>query len=223
VSRPSRLVAVELEVPDLDAARMRARERRGRIVAAGRSLMQDSAGVDFTMQAVAERARTSLRAVYEHFSNKDDFLLAVFEHAIVESAEPLRDAVAEHDTPVDQLRAYVERLFHATFDDEHPEVHAMIGLHLRLAHENPAALATILTPQNDILLDILRDGVADGSFRNDIEIGSLAMMVSQTIIAVLHTNALGRHLVGSKLRPDVVWRFCLSAVERTAGERSPSR
>jgi AcrR family transcriptional regulator len=189
-----------------------------RLLGAGRELMQERRSTDFTMQDVAERARTSLRTLYEHFGNRDDFVLAVFEDAIAEAAGPLRDAVTQAgaDGAPAQLRAYVEHLFEATFTDEHPEMPALITLHMDLARTNPSALARVLAPQQAILVELVVCGVAAGTFRADVEPGALAMLVSLTLIGTLHTNALGSHL-GAEVDADALVRFCLAAVEAGPG------
>jgi AcrR family transcriptional regulator len=176
--------------------------------------MQERRSTDFTMQDVAEGARTSLRTLYEHFGNRDDFVLAVFEDAIAEAAGPLRDAVsaAAAGGAAPQLRAYVEHLFEATFTDEHPEMPALIALHMDLARTNPSALARVLAPQQAILVELVDRGVEAGTFRTDVEPGALAMLVSLTLIGTLHTNALGSHL-GSEVDAEALVRFCLAAVE----------
>src|SRR5438132_1551075 len=153
-------VTSRLAKPPVVGADARSADRLERLVAAGRALMQER-GTDFAMQAVAERARTSLRSLYEHFANKDEFLLAVFEYAIRDSAALLRaDVETQAGRPMEQLRAYVEHIFHATFADSHPETSSLIRLHLHLAHANPEALARILAPQNDVLIELLQAGVA---------------------------------------------------------------
>jgi AcrR family transcriptional regulator len=182
-----------------------------RLVAAGRELMQEHRSTDFTMQAVAERARTSLRTVYAQFANRDDFLLAVFEHAIAEAAVPLGAVATQAPDAPGRLRAYIEHLFHVTFVEEHPEMPALIALHMELARTNPSALARVLAPQQAVLEDLLRAGVADGVFRDDVDVSSLAVMVSLTIIGALHMNALGSHL-GSEVDAVALFRFCLGAV-----------
>jgi AcrR family transcriptional regulator len=197
--------AVTEPAPATDAGR--------RLLLAGRRLMQERRSTDFTMQDVAERARTSLRTLYEHFGNRDDFVLAVFEDAIAEAAGPLRDAVtvAAAGDAAAQLRAYIEHLFEATFTDEHPEMPALIALHMDLARTNPSALARVLAPQQAVLVELVDRGVEAGTFRTDVEPGALAMLVSLTLIGTLHTNALGSHL-GSEVDAEALVRFCLAAV-----------
>ena len=196
----------------VEGARSRAADRYDRLVAAGRSLMQDHGSTEFAVPEVARRARTSLRAFYELFANKDELLLAVFDQAIRETADRLRAAIAGHDDPVDQLGAYVRTLFSGTFDDDHPEIPAMVGLHLRLAAEDPSALATVLAPQTELLVDVLQRGAIARRFRRDIDVGALAVIVSQTLIATVHTKALGAHLVGTEVDVEAVWAFCLAGV-----------
>jgi AcrR family transcriptional regulator len=198
----------------LDGARARATDRFERLVGAGRSLMRDVGSTEFSVPDVARRARTSLRAFYEFFENKDQLLLAVFANAIDETAVSLREAMNQSTAPVDQLRAYVDTLYHGTFDESHPEIPAMIGLHMQLAAEHPLELATILASRNDLLIDVLRRGVKDGSFRGDLNVSVLAMMVSQTLIATVHTMALGSHLVGRRVTAEELWGFCLAGVCR---------
>jgi AcrR family transcriptional regulator len=185
--------------------------------------MQERRSTDFTMQDVAERARTSLRTLYEQFGNRDDFVLAVFEDAIAEAAGPLRAAAAAaHDAP-GQLRAYVEHLFRVTFTEEHPETPALIALHMELARTNPSALARVLAPQQAILVELLERGASHGAFRTDVDAGALAMLVSLTLIGALHMNALGSHL-GSEVDAETLVQYCLAAVsERRADTDSDDR
>ena len=194
-----------------NAARRRA-DRLDRLVIAGRSLMQERGNTEFSVPDIVRRARTSLRAFYEFFSSKDELLLLVFAQAIAETAAGLHEAIERYADPVDQLQAYVHQLFSGTFADDHPEIPAMIGLHLHLATANPSALAEVLAPQSDILIGILQRGIAEGSFRSDMDVRSMAMMVSQTLIAVVHTQALGTYLLHGPVTVEEVWSYCFGGV-----------
>lgn len=170
--------------------------------------MRWTGGVDFTVHEVARMAQTSLRAFYEHFANKDELLVAVCTAAIAEIADRLAEAVAEHDDPADQLRAYIETLFHATFDEEHPEMAAMIAFHLHLVKAAPAALDAILEPRMRILVDVVERGVRTGRFRTGLPPETAAAMISDLLVHTLVTNAFG----GGEPRGAEVVEFCLSAV-----------
>jgi hypothetical protein len=118
----------------------------------------------------------------------------------------------QHDDPVDALHAFVDTIFSLVFDDEHPENRPLVGYHMNLAQTNPSALAGALAPRDRMLRDVLARGVERGVFRDDIAVDLLAALLSQTLIALMHSNVLGMPIVGSPLDRDTVWAFCLGAI-----------
>jgi AcrR family transcriptional regulator len=204
--------ALRDDVTQLDAARTRAVDRYERLVVAAFELTLESGSTDFRLQDVATRARVSLRAFYQHFTNRDELLLAVFAHAVNGTVPVLAAAVGEHDDPVEQLRAYVATMFRLVFGDDHLDSRPLTGYHLHLAQTNPSALADVLAPRNALLLDVLSRGVERGAFRTDIELGQMAMLLSHTLVAAMHANVLGTYMAGSPLDADTLWSFCLGSV-----------
>jgi AcrR family transcriptional regulator len=196
----------------LEPARARAVDRHERIVGAAFALVGETGSVDFRLQDVAERAHVSLRTIYQHFSDRDDLLLAVFENGIATSVPRLRAAMSTHDDPVDALHAYVVTVFALVFDGHHPQNRPLTGYHLHLAQTNPSALAQAVAPRDELLREVLQRGVDLGVFRRDIDVQSMTLLVSQTFTALVHTNVLGTHIVGAPLDVDTVWAFCLGAV-----------
>jgi AcrR family transcriptional regulator len=174
--------------------------------------MRDTGSTEFTVPQVVARARTSLRAYYENFAKKDDLLLAVFAEAILETTEALRKATGQVQSPEGRLECFVRQLFSGTFDDNHPETVPMIGLHLRLASEQPRALAEVFAPQLDLLTSILAEGARAKVFRRDTSPEVLAMLVSQLLVSVIHCAALTQELALPGATVDDVVRFCRSAV-----------
>jgi AcrR family transcriptional regulator len=199
-------------VPELDAARARAVDRYQRLVVAAFELTLETGNTDFRLQDVATRARVSLRAFYQHFSNRDELLLAVFEHAVNGTVPVLADAVAAHDDPVEQLHAYVHTMYRLVFGDERLDSRPLTGYHLHLAQTNPSALAKVLEPRNELLIAVLERGVERGAFRSDIELKQMAMLLSHTLVAAMHANVLGTYMAGSRLDSDTLWAFCLGSV-----------
>ena len=196
----------------LAPARARAVDRYERIVGAAFAIVGETGGLEFRLQDVALRARVSLRTVYQHFSSRDDLLLAVFEDGIATSVPQLRAAVARHDDPVDALHAYVVTFFGLVFDGDHPQNRPLTGYHLHLAQTQPAVLAHAVAARDELLRDVLRRGVERAQFRADIDLDSLTMLLSQTLIALVHTNVLGTNVVGASVDAATVWAFCLGAV-----------
>jgi AcrR family transcriptional regulator len=201
----------------LRSARERARERLERIVDAGYDLIGETGGTDFTLQEVAGRAGISLRTFYQYFTGREDLLLAVFAHGVETTVPVISEAVSRHRSPARQLQAYVEASFHLVFDEDLPQSRPLTYYHLRLTQTDPEALNRILAPRNALLLGILRDGVRAGVFRKDIPLDQLAVMLSQTLLAMMHTNVLGTTLVGTRMEVSHIWRFCLAAVSVPVG------
>jgi AcrR family transcriptional regulator len=204
----------------LDAARSRAEARFERLVDAAYELTRATGRTDFTLQDVAARARVSLRTFYQHFASREELLLAVFEHGITTSIPVLTAAIERETEPVAQLRAYVDTLFSLVFADEHLQNRPLTTYHLHLAQTSPEVLARVLGPRNEILIAVLQRGIDAGEFRDDIEIRQLAMLLSQTIIAALHSRVLGTHVAGAPLDAGTLWTFCLGCVLPLSGRRA---
>ena len=200
----------------LRTARERAQQRLERIILAAYDLIGETGGTDFTLQEVATRAGVSLRTFYQYFDGRDDLLLAVFAHGVETTVPVIAAAVARHRSPVRRLQAFIETSFHLVFDEELPQSRPLTHYHLRLTQTDPEALGRILAPRNELLLGILRDGVRTGAFRKDIPLDQLAVMLAQTLLAMMHTNVLGTQLVGTRMEMSHIWRFCLAAVSAPA-------
>jgi AcrR family transcriptional regulator len=196
----------------LRRARERAELRFERIVDAAYSLIGESRGTDFTLQEVACRAGVSLRTFYQYFDGRDDLLLTVFARGVDLTVPVIRREIDKHQGAARQLRAFVETSFRLVFDEKRPQSRPLTHYHLRLTQTDPEALGRILAPRNDLLLGILRRGVDAGDFRRDIPLPQLTVLLSQTLLAMMHTNVLGTHFAGESLDVTNVWRYCLGAV-----------
>lgn len=193
-------------------ARARAVSRSDRFIAAANVLLRETGRTDFTVQEVVERSRMSLRSFYQHFASKDDLLLALFEELIREWIGRLREQVSLEDDPVDRLRAYVLGMYGSLQAVERAPSRALTIYHLRLAESHPSEFAHALSPQIDLLNEILEDGVASGAFRRDVEPVEMSMILTQTLVATLHMSVLGAHWAGTPVRPEALWAFCYGAV-----------
>ena len=220
---PSATTDVRPTTASMSARRL---ERRARLIRSVRTLMRDTGGTEFTVPQVVAEARTSLRAFYENFANKEDLLFAVFAEAILETTDGLRTATPSVLSPEDRLDRYVRQLFSGTLDDEHPETVPMVALHLRFATEQPTALAEAFAPQLDLLTSILAEGARTNRFRRDTPPDVLAVLVSQLLVSVIHSEALTRELAVPPVSVEDVVQFCRSAVlagsRRSSGQVRPA-
>ena len=88
--------------PDKDAA---PESRATRFMGSALAILGETGRTDFTVLEVVERSKTSLRSFYQHFSTKDELLLALVDKIMSESTRKWRDvttglpAVAALRTP----------------------------------------------------------------------------------------------------------------------------
>ena len=54
------------------------------------AILGETGRTDFTVLEVVERSKTSLRSFYQHYSTKDELLLALIEKIMAESAKRWR-------------------------------------------------------------------------------------------------------------------------------------
>ena len=97
------------------------RERtRNALFEALSALMNHRSFDKITLSDVAAHAGVGRTAVYNHFANKEDLLLAFMEHETARYAEELSRALAGMEDPIDRLRVYVrqqaliKRHYHST-------------------------------------------------------------------------------------------------------------
>ena len=113
-----------------------------------------------TLSDVAAHAGVGRTAVYNHFADKEDLLLAFMEHETARYAEELSAALAGVEDPIDRLRVYVRQ-------------QALIKRHFHFPSSGPLAnsvsrgtagrLRAHAGLMAQMLAQILTDAVADGA------------------------------------------------------------
>jgi AcrR family transcriptional regulator len=194
-------------------ARAKAQSRSERFIRAAEEIMRETGSTDFTVQELVEHAHTSLRSFYQHFRNRDELLLAVFEELFGYVAADFSKRVADIDSPPEALRALL------VYTSDIPETaqgqllnRAFSTYHRHLAESNAAEYARILSPLYEVVLAILRDGVANGDFRDDIEPEAMALLITQTMLAVGQVLSLGAQLGDLTLTPETLFQFFVGGV-----------
>ena len=72
-------------------------------------ILGETGGTDFTVLDVVQRSKTSLRAFYQHFSTKDELLLALVERIMADATTRWRAEIT--DLPATEaLPRLVERI-----------------------------------------------------------------------------------------------------------------
>jgi AcrR family transcriptional regulator len=191
-------------------ARRRALTKSNGFVRAAMKLLQESGGLQFTVQDVVDRSKLSLRSFYQTFASKDELLLALFEEYIATAAVWQREQMDSQDDPVKQIRVFLTSLWEGKLAPD--VVRALALYNLTLASTRPADLEHALEPQLAVLLDAVERGVATGQVRDDISSRRLAEILLHTGTAAVHTTILR---TGHE-SPDDVWAFCFGGI-RAAG------
>jgi AcrR family transcriptional regulator len=186
--------------------------RSDRFISAANQLLQETGRTDFTVQEIVERSKMSLRSFYQHFASKDELLLALFEELIREWVGRLRVAVYRYDDPVERLRAFVIGMYGSVQGSESAPSRALTIYHLRLAETHPSEFAHALSPQIDLLMEIVDAGVAGGQFRRDIDPAQMSMILTQALVATLHMSVLGAHWASTPVSEEALWAFCYGGV-----------
>src|SRR5689334_20464680 len=86
-----------------------AESRPARFMKSALEILGETGRTDFTVLAVVERSKTSLRSFYQHYSTKDELLLALVDKIMTESSARWRTEVQGLDA-VSALRTLVDRI-----------------------------------------------------------------------------------------------------------------
>ncbi|MBV9485130.1 MAG: TetR/AcrR family transcriptional regulator [Frankiaceae bacterium] len=202
-------------------ARAKAASRSDRFIRAASEIVSETGRTDFTVQTLIERSRSSLRSFYQHFSSKEELLLALFEEIIASSAAQWRAEIETLDDPLSGLHVLLERIHKESGATDGAGMNRALSVyHLELANNHPAEYARVLAPLRNLIFDLVQRGVADGSLRTDIRPETLAVITMQTLVGAAHMHALGAEPDGSPVDSERLWDFCLGGL--TGPPRAPA-
>jgi AcrR family transcriptional regulator len=190
-------------------ARAKAMSRSERFIRAAEAIMLETGSTDFTVQELVERARTSLRSFYQHFTNREELLLAVFEEVLGNVAGEMQRQIDSSETPLDALRVLVRHTTGGAGSSRGQLLNrAFSTYHRQLAQSNPEEYVRILAPLYGVVLTVVKRGVEAGEFRKDLEPDAMAVLMTQTLLAGGQMYALGASMGhGSGLNVDAVFEF----------------
>src|ERR1700712_3534865 len=138
--------------------------RESRFMRSALSILAETGRTDFTVLEVVERSKTSLRSFYQHFSTKDELLLALIDRIMSESTLRWReevdglDAVAALSHLIDKVSAPAS----STTQDSINRGLTFYNDHL--AESLPREYARVLSPMHGLIKDIIKRGIAEGVF-----------------------------------------------------------
>lgn len=154
--------------------------RKDNIIDSALHVFAEKGYADATMTDIAKKAGVSTPALYEYFKTKEDLLFAIPEKF---TAEPIK--IAEYVAPYlrgaeAKIRALVQG--YLTIYDENPLYASLVMLELKT---NRRFLKTkaygMVKKVAGGLLDVIKEGVKDGTFKEDTDAFLIRSMLLGTI------------------------------------------
>ncbi len=176
------------------------------------AILGETGRTDFTVLEVVERSKTSLRSFYQHFSTKDELLLALIDKIMSESTRVWREET-EGLAPIDALRTLINRICRPAETTTQDRVNRGLTYYNdHLAETLPREYARVLSPVHVLIKDIIDRGIADGSFRANLDVEATAALIMQTALGAMRLHVLGAELSGIPVEAAHIYDFCVSAL-----------
>ncbi|MCV7289518.1 TetR/AcrR family transcriptional regulator [Mycolicibacterium wolinskyi] len=201
------------------SARADNEERAGRFMRSALAILGETGRTDFTVLEVVERSKTSLRSFYQHFSTKDELLLALIDKIMAESTRRWRSDTADLPGP-EALRALIERITAPAASSTQDSINRGLTFYNdHLAESLPREYARVLTPLHDLFQDILRRGIESGAFRPDLVVEATAALIMQSVLGAMRLRSLGVALNGVPIEGHHIYEFCVTGLSNPASPR----
>lgn len=151
-----------------------------------------SRGLEVSLQEIAGELGITYNALYRHFDGREDLVFQTLLRTTDLLYETLQRVAAGQGSGLEKLMAFLDEFREVSVAEETPSGVLAVVLPL----EAQLALGTHLSPSRDLLIDLVRQGINDGSInRCDPLI---------TVTWILHMLYWWPHEIESERRPDEV-------------------
>jgi AcrR family transcriptional regulator len=201
------------------ATAQEAESRPARFMKSALAILGETGRTDFTVLAVVERSKTSLRSFYQHYSSKDELMLALVDRIMSESAARWRADVAELDA-IAALRTLVTRISAPAASTKQDSINRGLTFYNdHLAETLPREYARVLSPLHLLIRDIIAAGITEGVFRqaSETEVDTASALIMQTVLGALRLRVLGAELNGAPVEGSHIYEFCVRSLLRDPG------
>ncbi len=189
--------------------------RPARFMRSALAILGETGRTDFTVLEVVERSKTSLRSFYQHFSTKDELLLALVDTIMSESAARWRADTDDLDAAA-ALRALVDAISVPAASSKQDSINRGLTFYNdHLAESLPREYARVLSPLHTLIADIIDRGVAEGVFRADADTDVTATLIMQAVLGALRLRVLGAELNGTPITGEHIFTFCVRSLRGT--------
>jgi AcrR family transcriptional regulator len=195
-----------------DQAGIDTESRAKRFMKSALAILGETGRTDFTVLEVVERSKTSLRSFYQHFSTKDELLLALIDKIMSESTKQWREATTGLPSGK-ALRVLIDRICTPAESSTQDRVNrGLTDYNDHLAETLPREYARVLSPLHELIKDIINRGIAQGSFRTDLDVDATAALIMQSALGAMRLRVLGAELNGVPIDADHIYDFCVSGL-----------
>jgi uncharacterized protein (TIGR00369 family) len=196
--------------------------RDARFIKTAVEILRETGRTDFTVQEVVARSKTSLRAFYQHFSSKDELLIALLERTMAQSTQVWRAETTGLDSTA-AIKLIIDRISAEPESSTQDSLNRAMNLYNQhLAESRPRDYARVLTPLHELVRDVVKRGVTEGIFRPNLDVGPAAAIVTQTILGALRLHWLGAELTGAPIDAAHLYDFCIRALGSDDGVQPES-
>jgi uncharacterized protein (TIGR00369 family) len=197
---------------DYEAHEAEPATRDARFIKTAVEILGETGRTDFTVQEVVARSKTSLRAFYQHFSSKDELLIALLERTMARSAKAWRAETAGLDSTA-AIKLIIDRISAEPESSTQDSLNRAMNLYNQhLSETRPRDYARVLSPLHELIRDVVQRGVTEGVFRPNLDVGPAAAIVMQTILGALRLHWLGAELTGAPIDSAHLYDFCIRAL-----------
>jgi AcrR family transcriptional regulator len=163
--------------------------RRAEIVSAAENLFYAKGFDNVTMDEIADAVEISKGLLYVYFKNKDSLFFAIVARKRWESTDILTERLKNTATGGERVRAIIQ--WYVDITKGNPEFSEMASTYApllwsRLDRENEAALTEDVQPYYALLNAAIRDGIEDGTVRDDMDPVMLGYYITLISMAVAY-------------------------------------
>jgi AcrR family transcriptional regulator len=192
-----------------DALRADPDSRESRFMRSALSILAETGRTDFTVLEVVERSKTSLRSFYQHYTTKDELLLALIDTIMSESTKQWRKDTDEL-LAVDAMSLLINRICTPAETTKQDSINRGLTYYNdHLAESLPKEYSRVLSPLHQLITDILERGKTEGTFRADLQSETAAALIMQAVLGAMRLRSLGAELNGVPIDGAHIYDFCV--------------
>jgi len=156
------------------------KDRKKKILNVALKIFAEKGVQDTTISEISKEAGVSDATVYEYFKSKEELLFAIPEKKTNESLEFIEKLVLYIDDSASKVRAIVRE--YLNLYQTNPDYGVLVVMHLKSYNKfsQTSAYASVKKAANG-LLDCLKMGIEDGSFRRNMDPYLVRSMILGTI------------------------------------------